>query len=94
MRMGQVNKEMARQTIQMQGMKLGHQYHDNALCNYADAAAQDVYEKLLMELPAMVDTAVQKSKAENPYGCEVVLDKKSVENVRKQIINAIKSAFK
>ncbi|MDO4484580.1 MAG: hypothetical protein Q4C54_09195 [Clostridia bacterium] len=47
MNVGHARKSMLRQAIQLEGMTNGHPSHDQKLCDYADAAAQDMYEKIV-----------------------------------------------
>ena len=91
MNAGAANKMMIRHQIQLQGMVGGHAEHDNQLCDYADAAARDMYEQVVQELPTLVEGVMTKYLKENPYQLEV--DKKSLANVKTQITNLLKSIF-
>lgn len=92
MTIGSAKKTMLRHVIQVEGMGGGHERHDQQLCDYADAAAEDMYQQLVKELPAMIDTAMVKYAKENPYALEV--DQASLANVRTQITNLFKSIFR
>lgn len=91
MTIGSAKKQMIKHVMQVEGMAGGHARHDEQLCNYADAAAEDMYQQLIKELPSMVETIAVRIMKDNPYDIEV--NQASLANVKTQITNLFKSIF-
>ena len=62
------------------------------LCNYADAAANDVLKEIQEQLPNIVSDAVDKYM--NTKSVEVKVDEASVKSVKSKISDLLSSLFR
>lgn len=62
------------------------------LCNYADAAANDVLKEIQEQLPKIVSDAVDKYM--NTRSVEVKVDEASVKSVKSKITDLLSSLFR
>ena len=62
------------------------------LCNYADAAAEDVMKEIQEQLPKIVSDAVDKYM--NTRSVEVKVDEASVKSVKSKITDLLSSLFR
>ena len=62
------------------------------LCNYADAAANDVLKEIQEQLPKIVSDAVDKYM--NTRSVEVKVDEASVKSVKNKITDLLSSLFR
>ena len=62
------------------------------LCNYADAAAEDVMKEIQEQLPKIVSDAVDKYL--NTRSVEVKVDEASVKSVKSKITDLLSSLFR
>ncbi len=69
-----------------------HPMHDKQLCDYADAAAKEMYDEVMKQLPDMIEKAIHQYLKTHPSAVEV--DKASLANVKSQIMGIFRSIFK
>ena len=62
------------------------------LCNYADAAANDVLKEIQEQLPKLVSDTVDKYMASKSV--EVKVDEASVKSVKNKITDLLSSLFR
>ena len=62
------------------------------LCNYADAAANDVLKEIQEQLPKLVSETVDKHM--NSKSVEVKVDEASVKSVKSKITDLLSSLFR
>ena len=62
------------------------------LCNYADAAANDILKEIQEQLPKLVSEAVDKYM--NTRSVEVKVDEASVKSVKSKITDLLSSLFR
>ena len=62
------------------------------LCNYADAAAEDVMKEIQEQLPKLVSETVDKYM--NSRSVEVKVDEASVKSVKSKITDLLSSLFR
>lgn len=62
------------------------------LCNYADAAANDVLKEIQEQLPKLVSDTVDKYMASKSV--EVKVDEASVKSVKSKITDLLSSLFR
>ena len=62
------------------------------LCNYADAAANDILKEIQEQLPKLVSDAVDKYM--NSKSVEVKVDEASVKSVKSKITDLLSSLFR
>ena len=64
----------------------------NMLCNYADAAANDILKEIQEQLPKWVSETVDKYM--NSKSVEVKVDEASVKSVKSKITDLLSSLFR
>ena len=69
-----------------------HPHHDQMLCNYADAAAEDVMKEIQEQLPKIVSETVDRYM--NSKSVEVKVDEASVKSVKSKITDLLSSLFR
>ena len=69
-----------------------HPQHDQMLCNYADAAAEDVMKEIQEQLPKLVSDTVDKYMASKSV--EVKVDEASVKSVKSKITDLLSGLFR
>ena len=69
-----------------------HPQHDQMLCNYADAAAEDVMKKIQEQLPKIVSETVDRYM--NSKSVEVKVDEASVKSVKSKITDLLSGLFR
>ena len=62
------------------------------LCNYADAAANDILKEIQEQLPKLVSETVDKYM--NTKSVEVKVDEASVKSVKSKITDLLSSLFR
>ena len=62
------------------------------LCNYADAAAEDVMKEIQEQLPKLVSETVDRYM--NTRSVEVKVDEASVKSVKSKITDLLSSLFR
>ena len=62
------------------------------LCNYADAAAEDVMKEIQEQLPKIVSETVDRYM--NSKSVEVKVDEASVKSVKSKITNLLSGLFR
>ena len=62
------------------------------LCNYADAAAEDVMKEIQEQLPKIVSETVDRSM--NSKSVEVKVDEASVKSVKSKITDLLSGLFR
>ena len=62
------------------------------LCNYADAAANDILKEIQEQLPKLVSETVDKYM--NTRSVEVKVDEASVKSVKSKITDLLSSLFR
>ena len=62
------------------------------LCNYADAAANDILKEIQEQLPKLVSETVDKYM--NSRSVEVKVDEASVKSVKSKITDLLSSLFR
>jgi hypothetical protein len=62
------------------------------LCNYADAAANDILKEIQEQLPKLVSETVDKYM--NSKSVEVKVDEASVKSVKSKITDLLSSLFR
>ena len=68
-----------------------HPQHDQMLCNYADAAAEDVMKEIQEQLPKIVSETVDRYM--NSKSVEVKVDEASVKSVKSKITDLLSGLF-
>lgn len=69
-----------------------HPQHDQMLCNYADAAAEDVMKEIQEQLPKIVSETVDRYM--NSKSVEVKVDEASVKSVKSKITDLLSGLFR
>ena len=69
-----------------------HPQHDQMLCNYADAAAEDVMKEIQEQLPKIVSETVDRYM--NSKSVEVKVDEASVKSVKNKITDLLSGLFR
>lgn len=69
-----------------------HPQHDQMLCNYADAAAEDVMKEIQEQLPKIVSETVDRYM--NSKSVEVKVDEASVKSVKSKITELLSGLFR
>lgn len=69
-----------------------HPQHDQMLCNYADAAAEDVMKEIQEQLPKIVSETVDRFM--NSKSVEVKVDEASVKSVKSKITDLLSGLFR
>ena len=69
-----------------------HPQHDQMLCNYADAAAEDVMKEIQEQLPRIVSETVDRYM--NSKSVEVKVDEASVKSVKSKITDLLSGLFR
>ena len=69
-----------------------HPQHDQMLCNYADAAAEDVMKEIQEQLPKIVSETVDRYM--NSKSVEVKGDEASVKSVKSKITDLLSGLFR
>ena len=69
-----------------------HPLHDQMLCNYADAAAEDVMKEIQEQLPKIVSETVDRYM--NSKSVEVKVDEASVKSVKSKITDLLSGLFR
>ena len=69
-----------------------HPQHDQMLCNYADAAAEDVMKENQEQLPKIVSETVDRYM--NSKSVEVKVDEASVKSVKSKITDLLSGLFR
>lgn len=88
------DKMMAKHQLDLQrsaGIK-DHPLHDQFLCDYADAAAAEVYNALQEEIPKIVSETVDKYMASN--NVQIKVDEASVKSVKTKISELLSGLFR
>ena len=66
--------------------------HDQMLCNYADAAAEDVMKEIQEQLPKIVSETADRYM--NSKSVEVKVDEASVKSVKSKITDLLSGLFR
>ena len=69
-----------------------HPQHDQMLCNYAAAAAEDVMKEIQEQLPKIVSETVDRFM--NSKSVEVKVDEASVKSVKSKITDLLSGLFR
>ena len=69
-----------------------HPQHDQMLCNYADAAAEDVMKEIQEQLPKIVSETVDRYM--NSKSVEVKVDEASVKSFKSKITDLLSGLFR
>ena len=69
-----------------------HPQHDQMLCNYADAAAEDVRKEIQEQLAKIVSETVDRYM--NSKSVEVKVDEASVKSVKSKITDLLSGLFR
>ena len=69
-----------------------HPQHDQMLCNYADAAVEDVMKEIQEQLPKIVSETVDRYM--NSKSVEVKVDEASVKSVKSKITDLLSGLFR
>ena len=69
-----------------------HPQHDQMLCNYADAAAEDVMKEIQEQLPKIVSETVDRYM--NSKSVEFKVDEASVKSVKSKITDLLSGLFR
>ena len=69
-----------------------HPQHDQMLCNYADAAAEDVMKEIQEQLPKIVSETVDRYMISKSV--EVIVDEASVKSVKSKITDLLSGLFR
>ena len=80
-----INRLAAKRALDLQRSAgiFDHPQHDQMLCNYADAAAEDVMKEIQEQLPKIVSETVDRYM--NSKSVEVKVDEASVKSVKSKI---------
>lgn len=69
-----------------------HPLHDQMLCNYADAAANEMLKEILDQLPKLVSDAVDRYMSSR--SAEIKVDEASVKSVKNKITELLSGLFR
>ena len=89
-----VNRLAAKRALDLQRSAgiFDHPQHDQMLCNYADAAANDILKEIQEQLPKLVSETVDKYM--NSKSVEVKVDEASVKSVKSKITDLLSGLFR
>ena len=89
-----INRHVAKRALDLQRSAGVHDHsqHDQLLCDYADATANDVLKEIQEQLPKLVSDTVDKYM--NTRSVEVKVDEASVKSVKNKITDLLSSLFR
>ena len=89
-----MNRHAAKRALDLQRSAGIHDHplHDQMLCNYADAAAEDVMKEIQEQLPKIVSETVDRYM--NSKSVEVKVDEASVKSVKSKITDLLSGLFR
>lgn len=89
-----INRLAAQRALDLQRSAgiFDHPQHDQMLCNYADAAAEDVMKEIQKQLPKIVSETVDRYM--NSKSVEVKVDEASVKSVKSKITDLLSGLFR
>lgn len=89
-----INRHAAKRALDLQRSAgiFDHPQHDQMLCNYADAAAEDVMKEIQEQLPKIVSETVDRYM--NSKSVEVKVDEASVKSVKNKIADLLSGLFR
>ena len=89
-----MNRHAAKRALDLQRSAGIHDHplHDQMLCNYADAAAEDVMKEIQEQLPKIVSETVDRYM--NSKSVEVKVDEASVKSVKRKITDLLSGLFR
>ena len=89
-----INRHAAKRALDLQRSAGIHDHpqHDQMLCNYADAAAEDVMKEIQEQLPKIVSETVDRYM--NSKSVEVKVDEASVKSVKNKIAGLLSGLFR
>ena len=89
-----INRHAAKRALELQRSAgiFDHPQHDQMLCNYADAAAEDVMKEIQEQLPKIVSETVDRYM--NSKSVEVKVDEASVKSVKSKITDLLSGLFR
>ena len=89
-----MNRHAAKRALDLQRSAgiFDHPQHDQMLCNYADAAAEDVMKEIQEQLPKIVSETVDRYM--NSKSVEVKVDEASVKSVKSKITDLLSGLFR
>ena len=89
-----INRHAAKRALDLQRSAGIHDHpqHDQMLCNYADAAAEDVMKEIQEQLPNIVSETVDRYMSSKSV--EVKVDEASVKSVKNKIADLLSGLFR
>ena len=89
-----MNRHAAKRALDLQRSAGIHDHplHDQMLCNYADAAANEMLKEILDQLPKLVSDAVDRYMSSR--SAEIKVDEASVKSVKSKITDLLSSLFR
>ena len=89
-----MNRHAAKRALDLQRSAgiFDHPQHDQMLCNYADAAAEDVMKEIQEQLPKIVSETVDRYMSSR--SAEIKVDEASVKSVKNKITELLSGLFR
>ena len=89
-----MNRHAAKRALDLQRSAGIHDHplHDQMLCNYADAAANEMLKEILDQLPKLVSDAVDRYMSSR--SAEIKVDEASVKSVKNKITELLSGLFR
>ena len=89
-----INRHAAKRALDLQRSAgiFDHPQHDQMLCNYADAAAEDVMKEIQDQLPKIVSETVDRYMSSR--SAEIKVDEASVKSVKNKITELLSGLFR
>ena len=89
-----MNRHAAKRALDLQRSAGIHDHplHDQMLCSYADAAANDILKEILEQLPKLVSEAVDRYLSSRK--AEIKIDEASVKSVKSKITDLLSGLFR
>ena len=89
-----INRHAAKRALDLQRSAGIHDHplHDQMLCNYADAAANEMLKEILDQLPKLVSDAVDRYMSSR--SAEIKVDEASVKSVKNKITELLSGLFR
>ena len=89
-----MNRHAAKRALDLQRSAGIHDHplHDQMLCNYADAAANEMLKEILDQLPKLVSDAVDRYMSSR--SAEIKVNEASVKSVKNKITELLSGLFR